>query len=244
MTVREFFFTPLAQFIVPKHCYDEFFVNFNFFHVACLKIVLSKCLGYSIVALAVIVKLPQIIKVLRAPSVEGLSILSFITELMIQTAVFSYSSARGFPFSSWGESVIKATQTSFLVVLCFYYTNRPLVAALLPVLYGAIVYVLVSGITPTSVLARLVSLSILFLVISRVSQIATNYGNGHTGQLSFVMVLMLLYCHGARIFTTLQETGDKYALTMFTISTIFNITMATQILYYWNVKVDQKKKTT
>lgn len=77
----------------------------------------------------------------------------------------------------------------------------------------------------------------------QVSQIATNFRNGHTGQLSFIMVLMLLYSHGVRIFTTLQETGDKYILAIFTTSTIFNITMVAQILYYWNVNVDTRKKT-
>ncbi|KAL9965797.1 hypothetical protein ACROYT_G029651 [Oculina patagonica] len=242
MAVGEFFFTPLVLFIVPKYCHDEFFVNMNFFHVACLKIALSKCLGYFIVTFASIVKLPQIIKVLRASSVEGLSLLSFITELMTQTATFSYSSARGFPFSTWGESLFKASQTTLLVILFLYYTHRPLAAAMFPFLYGAIVYVLVSGLAPITVLVQLVSLNILFLTISRVSQITTNFRNGHTGQLSFVMVLMLLFTHAARIFTTLQETGDKYMLTIFVISTIFNVTMVTQILYYWNVKSDEQKK--
>jgi len=243
MAVGEFFFTPFILYIVPKYCHDEFFVSLNFLHVACLKIALSKCLGYFIVALASLAKLPQVIKVLQASSVEGLSLLSFITELITMTGTFSYSSARGFPFSTWGESLFKACQTCFLVVLFFYYTNRPLAAVLFPFLYGAFVYVLLSGMTPIAVLVQLVSLNILFLSISRVSQISTNFRNGHTGQLSFVMVLMLLFNHAARIFTTLQETGDKYMLTIFIVSTVFNVTMVTQILYYWNVKIDKQKKT-
>ncbi|XP_020614751.1 mannose-P-dolichol utilization defect 1 protein-like isoform X1 [Orbicella faveolata] len=242
MAVGEFFFTPLVLYIIPKYCHDEFFVDLNFFHVVCLKIALSKLLGYFIVALASIAKLPQIIKVLRASSVEGLSLLSFITELTTMTGTFSYSSARGFPFSTWGESLFKAIQTCFLVMLFFYYSSRPLAAVLFPFLYGAIVYVVLSGLTPIAVLVQLVSLNILFLSISRVSQIATNFRNGHTGQLSFVMVVMLLFNHAARIFTTLQETGDKYMLVTFIISTIFNVTMVTQILYYWNVNIDEQKK--
>ncbi|XP_020614752.1 mannose-P-dolichol utilization defect 1 protein-like isoform X2 [Orbicella faveolata] len=220
MAVGEFFFTPLVLYIIPKYCHDEFFVDLNFFHA----------------------KLPQIIKVLRASSVEGLSLLSFITELTTMTGTFSYSSARGFPFSTWGESLFKAIQTCFLVMLFFYYSSRPLAAVLFPFLYGAIVYVVLSGLTPIAVLVQLVSLNILFLSISRVSQIATNFRNGHTGQLSFVMVVMLLFNHAARIFTTLQETGDKYMLVTFIISTIFNVTMVTQILYYWNVNIDEQKK--
>ncbi|XP_068685913.1 mannose-P-dolichol utilization defect 1 protein-like [Montipora capricornis] len=244
MAAGTFAFSSLAELILPKHCQDEFLINFNYLHAACLKIALSKCLGYSVVALAVIVKLPQIIKVLRASSVKGLNVLSFLTELMTQTATFSYSAAKGFPFSSWGESVIKASQTSFVILLCFYYTNRHLAALLFPLLYGAIIYVLVSGIMPMFVLTQLVSLNVLFLSISRVLQIVTNFRNGHTGQLSFGMVFMMLYCHAVRIFTTLQETGDSYILRVFVLSTIFNVTMVTQILYYWNVKVDTQKKET
>ena len=48
----------------------------------------------------VLVKFPQILKVLRASSVEGLSLVGFVTELATQTVTFSYNSARGFPFRS------------------------------------------------------------------------------------------------------------------------------------------------
>lgn len=242
MAVGEFFFTPLVLFIVPKYCHDEFFVNFNFFHVACLKIALSKCLGYIIVLLAPIIKFPQILKVLRASSVEGLSLVGFVTELATQTVTFSYNSARGFPFSTWGESSFKACQTCFLVFLYLYYTKRTVAAILFPFLYGAIAYVLLSGLIPISILVQLTSLNILLLSISRVSQITENFRNGHTGQLSFIMVLLLLFTHAARIFTTMQETGDQYILAIFTLSTVFNITMVTQILYYWNATIDVQKK--
>jgi len=54
-------------------------------------------------------------------------------------------------------------------MLFFYYSSRPLAAVLFPFLYGAIVYVVLSGLTPIAVLVQLVSLNILFLSISRVS---------------------------------------------------------------------------
>lgn len=49
--------------------------------------------------------------------------MGFVTELATQTGTYSYNSARGFPFSTWGESLFKACQTCFLVVLYFYYTK-------------------------------------------------------------------------------------------------------------------------
>ena len=74
-----------------------------------------------------------------------------------------------FCFSTWGESLFKACQTCFLVFLYFYYTKRTVAAILFPFLYGAIAYVLLSGLIPISILVQLTSLNILLLSISRVS---------------------------------------------------------------------------
>ena len=73
-------------------------------------------------------------------------------------------------------------------------------------------------------------------------QIVANFRNGHTGQLSFIMVLMLFLGAMARIFTTIQETGDKVMLVTFLVSTVLNGTLVFQVLFYWNVKPDSKKK--
>ena len=44
------------------------------------------------------VKIPQVIKIVQASSVEGLSLPSFLLELIALTATASYSVAKGFPF--------------------------------------------------------------------------------------------------------------------------------------------------
>ncbi|KXJ09280.1 Mannose-P-dolichol utilization defect 1 protein [Exaiptasia diaphana] len=49
MAAEGYFFTPLVLLILPKKCHDEFFVKFNFFHAQCLKLAISKALGYGIV---------------------------------------------------------------------------------------------------------------------------------------------------------------------------------------------------
>lgn len=51
----------------------------------------------------------------------------------------------------------------------FYYTSRPLAGVVFPVLYGGIVYVLASGLTPMSVLTKFASFNIGLLATSRVS---------------------------------------------------------------------------
>ena len=44
------------------------------------------------------VKIPQIIKILQASSVQGLSLLSILLELVATTATATYSLAKEFPF--------------------------------------------------------------------------------------------------------------------------------------------------
>lgn len=73
-------------------------------------------------------------------------------------------------------------------------------------------------------------------------QAYTNYSNGSTGQLSAVTGFMLFFGSLARIFTSIQETGDTTMVIMYICSTAANAVIAAQILYYWNVDAKSKEK--
>ena len=47
------------------------------------------------------------------------------------------------------------------------------------------------------------------IVVGKLIQAVTNYKNGHTGQLSAITVFLLTAGSLARIFTSIQETGDQ-----------------------------------
>ena len=47
------------------------------------------------------------------------------------------------------------------------------------------------------------------IVVGKLIQAATNYKNGHTGQLSAITVFLLTLGSLARIFTSIQDTGDQ-----------------------------------
>nr|XP_029502591.1 mannose-P-dolichol utilization defect 1 protein-like [Oncorhynchus nerka] len=83
----------LLTYFMPESCYDEFFIHFNF-----LMIVLSKGLGIGIILGSVMVKLPQILKLMGAKSAEGLSFNSVLLELLAITGTMTYSIANSFPF--------------------------------------------------------------------------------------------------------------------------------------------------
>ena len=73
-------------------------------------------------------------------------------------------------------------------------------------------------------------------------QIVANFRNGHTGQLSAITVFLLLGGSLARIFTTIQETGDALLLSQYLVACSLNAIMWSQILYYWNVTPSDKLK--
>ncbi|XP_038242130.1 mannose-P-dolichol utilization defect 1 protein isoform X3 [Dermochelys coriacea] len=88
----------LVPHLLPERCYDELFLRFNLLHVPCLKILISKGLGIAIVAGSLMVKLPQVFKILGAKSAVGLSFHSILLELLALTGTMVYSMANGFPF--------------------------------------------------------------------------------------------------------------------------------------------------
>ena len=71
-------------------------------------------------------------------------------------------------------------------------------------------------------------------------QALTNYKNGSTGQLSAATCFMLFFGSLARIFTSIQETGDTTMVIMYVCSTSANALIVGQLFYYWNVNDKQK----
>ncbi|THG07220.1 hypothetical protein TEA_012026 [Camellia sinensis var. sinensis] len=69
----------------------------------CLLPLISKLLGYCIVAASTTVKVPQILKILKHQSVRGLSVMAFELEVVGYTIALAYCLHKGLPFSAYGE---------------------------------------------------------------------------------------------------------------------------------------------
>ncbi|XP_062967417.1 mannose-P-dolichol utilization defect 1 protein isoform X2 [Cynocephalus volans] len=118
----------LVPILLPEKCYDRLFVHWDLLHVPCLKILLSKGLGLGIVAGSLLVKLPQVFKVLGAKSAEGLSLQSVMLELVALTGTMVYSITNNFPFSSWGEALFLMLQTITIFFLIMHYRGHTMKA--------------------------------------------------------------------------------------------------------------------
>ncbi|XP_023653350.1 mannose-P-dolichol utilization defect 1b [Paramormyrops kingsleyae] len=232
----------LLMYFMPETCYDEFFLNFNFLHVQCLKIVLSKGLGFGIILGSVMVKLPQVCKLIGAKSAEGLSFNAVLLELFAITGTMAYCIAHKFPFSSWGEALFLMLQTVTIGFLIQHYRANTAGGVGFLAAYFPLSLLLLSPFTPLSVLTVMQASNMPAVIVGRLIQAGTNYRNGHTGQLSAISVFLLFAGSLARIFTSLQETGDSLMALTYVISSCCNGLIAGQVVYYWNRTPAVKKK--
>ncbi|XP_054609441.1 mannose-P-dolichol utilization defect 1 protein-like [Dunckerocampus dactyliophorus] len=232
----------LLTYLIPESCYDEFFIKFNLLDVPCLKILISKGLGIGIILGSVMVKLPQILKMMGAKSAEGLSFQSVLLELVAITGTMAYSIANKFPFSAWGEAFFLMLQTITIGFLIQHYTGRTSRGVVFVFVYVGLLLLVLSPVTPASLVTTMQAFNMPAVIVSRLIQAATNFHNGHTGQLSAISVFLLFAGSLARIFTSLQETGDTLMALTYVISSCSNGLIALQVVYYWNSSSERKKK--
>ncbi|CAH0603359.1 unnamed protein product [Chrysodeixis includens] len=240
------FLRGLLLSVLSEKCYDEYFVKFNFLDGPCLTSTLSKGLGIGIIAGSILVKVPQILKILSSKSAEGINVYGVYLELFAITANFAYSYVMGFPFSAWGEGTFLAIQTAAIAALVLHYAGTSGRAVVFLSVYVAIVSALISGFTPTDVLWTMQAVNVPIIVFAKSIQIFTNYKNGSTGQLSAITCFLLFGGSIARIFTSIIETGDFIIIVTYCVSTAANGAIVCQLLYYWNVdkstQIKNKKK--
>merc|ERR1719492_218015 len=76
--------------------------------------------------------------------------------------------------------------------------------------------------------------NIPMVVLGKMIQVIANFRQGHTGQLSAITIFMLTLGSMARVFTSVQETGDMVVISTYLCSSAVNLILSAQVLYYWN----------
>eukprot|EP00116_Pleurobrachia_bachei_P008628 sb/3468890/ len=225
--------SPLLLLFMTEECIKSVFLDFNLLDFPCLKMALSKGLGYAIVMGSVLVKFPQILKIYGSGSVVGLALSTFLLETFCAMINVGYNYAQQFPFSTWGENFFILIQLIIILIQLFYYSDRTLLALICPLVIPA----LSLGISklPTEHLAIGLTAAIPLLALSKLMQIKANFQNGHTGQLSFVTSLMNVLGTLARLFTVVQEVEDKIILMNAGSVFVLNFIIIAQFVVYWNV---------
>ena len=223
--------------LLGEPCHSALLLDLNVAsHPECLSLAISKVLGIAIITAASVVKVPQIIKLARSQSAEGLSFPSYVLETASFLITLAYNARSGFPFSTYGEVGLILVQDVVISVLILLYTGRLPIAGAFLAAAGASAYAMMSSDTlvSTSQMTQLQTVAGLLGVASKLPQILANYQQGGTGQLSAFAVFNYLAGSLSRIFTTLQEVDDKLILYGFIAGFTLNAILAAQMVYYWN----------
>lgn len=233
-------FRQVGLLVFTPQCFDNYFIDFNFYDVPCFKSTLSQGLSLGLILGSILVKVPQILKILQNKSGEGINLYSVTLDLTAMVIHISYNFINKFPFSSWGDTFFVAIQTAAIAFLVLWYNGAKSQSFLYILVLLGVCYVLMGGLTPISVLWSLTSVNIFIVVAGKLLQAWTNYNNGHTGQLSAATLILLLAGSLARIFTSIQQTGDTLVILTFIASTAVNALLVYQLVYYWDKTVKTK----
>lgn len=141
-----------CSLVLPTPCCHEFLVDMNFLHESCLKIAISKGVGYGIIVASTLVKMPQVLKIAAAKSGTGISIWGVILELMAISFSAAYAFSKGYPFTAWGESLFLLVETAIIAILVLVFSGQKLSALFFTLTFSGIFYALMSGLTPINIL--------------------------------------------------------------------------------------------
>ena len=224
-------------------CCHQFVYDWNLSDSNCLKLAITKGLGYGIIVASTLVKLPQLIKILTAGSGVGISVMGVLLEALAITFSASYSFAKKFPFTAWGESLFLLLETALIAFLVLWFEGKRVTGLLYLVTHSLFLFVLMSGWTPVHILWCLQACTLPLAISGKLMQGYKNMKNGHTGQMSAVTMWMLFLGCVVRVFTSIQETGDQLVIFTFAVAAAANFLIVVQIHYYWNVTTEHLKRT-
>lgn len=230
-----------------EHCYNVLVRNADFVSSPeCLSLGISKGLSWGIVGMSSIVKVPQIIKLINSQSAEGISASGYILETVSYIITIAYNFRSGFPFSTFGESVLILLQNVIVTALLFLYSGKPFYSAVFVALTAAAFTVLYdsspAGLISYQVLTIFQASTIFLNLASKIPQVYANRKNKSTGQLSAFAVFNYLLGSLARVFTTLKEVDDPIILASFLGSSALNFVLAVQVFQYWNAPAKTKRE--
>lgn len=235
-------FERLMLFFFTPQCYSDIFLSFDFTNIECFKYAISKCLSYGIVTGSLLIRLPQILVIIKAKSGEGISLIS---ELMMLVAVFgsmSYGYFKQFPVSSYGDSYFLFIQSSIVLLLILYYNRQTLHLLLALAIISTFSFLLYSNSLSESVILALNGAQMLLSLGSKFNQAFVNWRNASTGKLSAITLWLQFLGCVARIFTSIQETGDRTLVITYILVSLANGILVLQWLYYRKAAAKTAKK--
>ena len=215
----------------------------------CVSFGVSKGLSLGIVAGAVLVKVPQISRIVANGSAKGLRVSMFRSEVLSGTVAIAYFARSGIALAAYAELFFILLQNLVILALIRGFgdgektesgkknanENRAVSVAFAFAAHAATVALLAFGVLANvsdSALETLYNCTTAVLIAGRAPQIAANFRAKSTGELSLASQALMSAGSAARIFTTAQEGGGVSMLLAYGMSSFMNWAILAQMLLY------------
>ena len=154
----------------------------------------------------------------------------------------SYGYFKQFPISAYGDTYFLYIQSIIILLLVLYY-NKNYWAVLISVPAIALSTILLfSNLLDADFILTLNGLNLFLSAASKLNQAFLNFRNSSTGNLSAITLILQFLGTVARIFTSIQETGDRQLIISFIVVSICNGLLVLQLVFYWNSATTPKPK--
>jgi len=177
-------------------------------------ILLSKVLGYFVAFASLVMKVPQILSIIRARSGEGISLQSYAIEIFLYCITYMYYFQNNYPTSTYIENLFLMVQDIAIVVCVLHFSNSLRDKKFLAVAAAFVVFfvALLCGLCPLAVLGVMQTLTIPFFILCKIPQIVENFKARSTGSLSLATFIGLSCGNLVRIFTSITEISGNYMI--------------------------------
>mmetsp|Transcript_6584 Transcript_6584/g.17679 ORF Transcript_6584/g.17679 Transcript_6584/m.17679 type:complete len:279 (+) Transcript_6584:89-925(+) len=195
----------------------------------------SRALNLAVLSGAMLYKVPQVARIVRARSADGISTTTYVFETLGLSIYALYALRSGFPFGTFGECVLIAAQNSIILGLMSVYKadfRKRTFAAMLAIFAVLLSVLATPALVPLSGLTVLQGCSAVMTNGSRVPQILLNHRNRGTGQLAPTTMLLQVAGNAARLVTTLVQLGDWVTLATTLASLTINSLLLAQVFIY------------
>ncbi len=225
-----------------KECANTLF-HTNFLDPDCLRLAISKALGYVTIAGACLYKLPVVMNIFRSKSGSGLHPISVYLESSSFISMFYYNFQKGNDFSTYGDNISATIQNMMIVLMIWFYgidgkalgAGHISITALVFAIFGTGLFF-----CPAEYLGSVAIYATVISTISKLPQIWQNFTTKNIGVQSWVTQLTSFLGVVAKLFICITETGDDIYLVIGTVTAVvLNGMLLLQSVLYAS---DNKKK--
>lgn len=210
----------------------------------CITDTLFSSIGYLLIGITMLNKVPQIIKIYKNKNAEGLLLSMFYIDLFMGINMILYYRHLGLSFNLYGEICMLWVQNIALIFMIREYNKET--SSLIKLrdvvcIFGYMIFFSYATFLPDFIWKSLISSAALLNVSSKTPQIILNFRTKSTGQLSFQTWFISFFRNLWRLITIIQTTQNPYVIGNILLSVTEFFIFCAQIIFYNYVKKLFKK---